>query len=186
MKRLNICIDIDGTITDPYCYLEHFNQHFNQNIAPEDFNHHRLDVVYKASKDDMIDFYKKNGSYMYLSATVQKFAKEILWELIEQHNIFFVTARLKDSHSTTQEWMKKNGLPNVPLYSLGSHYKVDKAKELNCDIFLEDNPKIALELVEAGINVVLIDTHYNKYISHPKIKRVFNWKEAFDFIKNFK
>ncbi len=35
MKNLNICIDIDGTITDPYYWLNITNKYFNKNITEE-------------------------------------------------------------------------------------------------------------------------------------------------------
>lgn len=32
MDKLNICIDIDGTVTEPYYWLNIFNKHFKKNI----------------------------------------------------------------------------------------------------------------------------------------------------------
>ena len=33
MNKLNICIDIDGTITSPYHFLPYLNDIFNKNIT---------------------------------------------------------------------------------------------------------------------------------------------------------
>ena len=33
MKKFNICIDIDGTITDAYYWLEPCNRYFMKNIS---------------------------------------------------------------------------------------------------------------------------------------------------------
>ena len=37
MKNLNICIDIDGTITSPYHYLPYLNSIYNKKLTEEDF-----------------------------------------------------------------------------------------------------------------------------------------------------
>lgn len=36
--------------------------------------------------------------------------------------------------------VRKNGLSSIEIYILGSNYKIDKVKELKCDIFIENNP----------------------------------------------
>lgn len=177
MKKLNICVDIDGTVTDPYCYLSHFNTYFEKEIMPEDFMHYRLDLVYNVSRDEMVEFYKTNGRQMHLDATVQKDAHDILWEFYKKHNVYFVTARYKEMEDTTIEWMENNSLPPVKVYSLGSHYKVDAAKQLNCDVFLEDNPENAVQLAGEGINVLLVDTNYNKGVDMDNVTRVRSWEE---------
>ena len=35
MKNLNICIDIDGTITSPYHYLPYLNSIYNKKLTEE-------------------------------------------------------------------------------------------------------------------------------------------------------
>jgi len=177
MKKLNICVDIDGTVTDPYCYLDYFNRYFDKNVMPEDFMHYRLDIVYNVSRDEMMEFYRTNGRQMHLEASVQKDAHDILWELYKSHNVYFVTARYKEMEDITIEWMNKNSLPPVKVYSLGSHYKVEAAKQLECDIFLEDNPENASQLAGEGINVLLVDTNYNRELEMDNVKRVFSWEE---------
>ena len=36
MSRLNICVDIDGTITSPYHFIPYLNEIYNKNIKDED------------------------------------------------------------------------------------------------------------------------------------------------------
>ncbi|PKM70349.1 MAG: hypothetical protein CVU93_02525, partial [Firmicutes bacterium HGW-Firmicutes-18] len=71
------------------------------------------------------------------------------------------------------------------VFHLGSFYKNKKAKELNCDIFIEDNLETAKQLVEEGITVLLIDTGFNRYEELPNMTRVFNWQEIHHFIKKY-
>ncbi len=45
MDNLNICIDIDGTITEPYYWLEISNKYFKKNIKPEDITVYNIEDV---------------------------------------------------------------------------------------------------------------------------------------------
>ena len=120
MKKLNICIDIDGTITEPYYWLDCCNKHFKTNITEKD-----LTLI-------------------------------------------------------THEYLRNNSIHYDNLFLLGSHYKVNKAKELDCDIFIEDNYRNAIELSEAGFYVLLLDTNYNREPLNNNIKRVYkNIKNLF-------
>lgn len=55
---------------------------------------------------------------------------------------------------------------------LGSDYKIDKAKELKCDIFIEDNTLNALQLAQGVVRVFLLETNYNKDTKHDNITKV--------------
>ncbi|MDF2597107.1 MAG: hypothetical protein K0R69_3448, partial [Clostridia bacterium] len=78
------------------------------------------------------------------------------------HNLYFVTARETDLEMLTHVYLRKNGLPYDGLFVLGSCYKVAKARELNCDLFIEDHYDNALQLSNKGFKVLLLDTAYNR------------------------
>ena len=103
-------------------------------------------------------------------------------ELYKDNNLFFVTARNYSLTQITQDWLKKQQLSQIPLYSLGTDNKLHKANELKCDIFIEDHPNNALNLANGGIKVILIDCNYNKGVEHQNITRVSSWKEIKDVI----
>ena len=177
MKRLNICVDIDGTMTDPYYFMPYFNKYFNKDLSQDDCTTHRIDELYELHREEMDIFYEKEGEHMHRNATILPKVKEVFDELINYHNLHIVTARSERMAEITKEWLKKHDIPEVQLHSLGSYYKVDKAKELNCDVFIEDNPQNSLEIAESGIKVLLMDTNYNKTLSHKNIIRVQNWND---------
>ena len=62
---------------------------------------------------------------------------------------------------------------------------IPKAKELECHIFIEDNPSNAMQLANEGMKVLLIDTNYNKEIEHENIVRVNNWIDIHGFIQEY-
>lgn len=182
MKRLNICVDIDGTMTDPYYFMPYFNKFFGKNLTSKDCTLIQLHELYELNREQMDHFYALEGENMHRNAIILPKVSEIMGELKQSHNLFIVTARLKEMEHITLEWLERHNIKDIALYSLGSHYKVDQANALQCDIFIEDNPKISLELANAGIKVLLMDTNYNKEISHKNIIRVQNWKDIREHI----
>jgi len=82
----------------------------------------------------------------------------------------------------THGYLKKNEISYDGLYVLGSPDKVETAKQLNCDIFIEDSYDNALQLSNAGYKVLLIDTNYNRLPLNDNITRVYNWKEIYKII----
>ena len=113
-------------------------------------------------------------------------AKEVIKDLNENHNLYFVTARDEMLKDITQGWLNENDLGYIDVHLLGSDYKVNKAKELECNIFIEDNPSNAMQLAQEGLTVLLIDNNYNKDIDNENIIRVSSWNDIKDFILNMK
>ncbi len=184
VDKLNICIDIDGTVTEPYYWLNIFNKHFKKNIKPSEVTKYNIDEVMGITEEQYNEFYEKHKVRIHtVEEKVRKDAKDVLNILKEYNNIYFVTARDKSLEMLTRCYLENNGINYNELYVLGSHYKVKKAIELKCDIFIEDNPNNALELSEAGFKVILIDTNYNKNIHGYNIIRVYNWREVYNIVK---
>ena len=96
-----------------------------------------------------------------------------------------VTARDAKLTDITKNWLNENGFEEIDVYLLGSDYKIQKAKELECHIFIEDNPSNAMQLANEGMKVLLIDTNYNKEIEHENIVRVNNWIDIHGFIQEY-
>ncbi|BDB01139.1 5' nucleotidase, NT5C type [Clostridium botulinum] len=184
MNNLNICIDIDGTITEPYYWLDISNKYFKKNVKPEDITVYNIEDVLGITEEEYMKFYEKYKVRIHTEEKLRKGAKEVLNELNKYHNIYFVTAREKSLEVLTKSYLTNHSIKFRDLYVLGSHYKVDKAKDLNCDIFIEDNPTNALELSEAGFKVILLDTNHNRHIKeNDNIIRVDYWDEVYNIVK---
>lgn len=184
MKNLNICIDIDGTITDPYFWLDIANKYFSKNITIDKVTEYKVDIVMGVTRDEYYDFYKKNKFKMHNdNVSLREDAKEVIEKLIKLNNIYFVTARDKDLKLLTYSYLNNNGIPYDDVFVLGTHYKVDMARKLKCDIFIEDCYENALQLSQNGFKVLLIDTNYNRKPLNKNIVRVLNWNEIYELIK---
>ncbi|MBP3907270.1 MAG: hydrolase [Peptostreptococcaceae bacterium] len=182
MNKLNICIDIDGTITNPYHFLPYLNDMYNKNLTEEQFITHKMEELCGVEFDDLLKLLHNDYIHAYSEADVVENAKDIIIELFANHNLYFVTARSQHLKDITQNWLTKHGLGEVALHLLGSDYKVDKARELNCNIFIEDNPDNAYQLASDGLTVILIDNNYNRNVEHENIVRVNNWNDIKEFI----
>lgn len=182
MKNLNICIDIDGTITDAYYWLDICNEYFNTNITEEQVTEYYIHNVLGVEESEYIEFYEKNKVKMHSDQKLRENAKSVISKLSLANNIYFVTAREKNLTMLTHGYLRKNEIPYDDLLVLGSHYKVDAAKELNCNVFIEDNYDNAIQLSNAGFKVLLIDTTYNRKPINENIIRVYNWNEIYSII----
>lgn len=183
MKNLNICIDIDGTITDPYYWLDITNKYFNKNVTEDEITKYYIHEVMNISRSEYDEFYEENKFKLHSSQKLREDVKTVINKLSRLHNIYFVTARDESLKMLTYSYLNKNDLHYDNLFLLGSHYKVPKAKELNCHVFIEDNYDNAIQLSEAGFIVLLIDTNYNRKMLNENIIRVYSWKEIYSIMK---
>ncbi|MGV8146680.1 MAG: 5' nucleotidase, NT5C type [Alkaliphilus sp.] len=182
MGRLNLCVDIDGTITMPFYWLKYANDYFGTNLKPSDITEYDIDKVLNIPADKYWGFYELYGKEMHEKARARKGAKENLIKLAKNNNIHYVTARNKVMYDVTNNWIDKRKLPKTSLHLLGSHNKVLKAKELDCNVFIEDRYENAMEISEAGFRVLLIDCFYNRFELPKRVTRVKNWNEIYDEI----
>lgn len=183
--NLNLCIDIDGTITEAYHWLDLTNEYFGTKIRPSQVTDYEIHKVLQVSREEYSEFYNKYGEYMHGNEKLRENAELILWRLNQEHNVYYVTAREEKMRAVTENWFKENKLPIEQLHMMGSHYKVDKARELECHIFIEDRYENALQLALAGFEVLLMDCYYNRLPLIPGITRVSNWMDICEEIEEY-
>lgn len=182
MKKLNLCVDIDGTVTEPYFWLKYANQHFNTEITPEDITSYAIEEILGIEEEAFYEFYKEYGPRLHGEAKIRSGVRETLEHLYVDHDIHFITARALEMHPVSLEWLQRHNLPLDSLTLLGSHDKVGKATELSCDIFVEDRYENAVQLADAGFLVLLIDCAYNQGVLPQNIIRVKDWSEIGEVI----
>lgn len=179
MQKLNLCIDIDGTVTEPYYWLERANRYFGKQLKPEDITAYEIHSMLGVEEDDYIEFYELYGKLLHKESEARFGASEIIKRLYHNHNVHFVTAREEKMRDTSIEWLARHEMPMDSISLLGSHYKVDKARELKSDLFIEDCYNNAVQIAKAGFDVLLVDCSYNKGPLPQNVMRVNNWFEIF-------
>jgi uncharacterized protein len=183
MKSLNICVDIDGTVTDGYYWLELSNKHFGKDVKREQVTQYDIPTVLGVTSEEYDEFYKKYKIEIHSKDPLKEHSKEVLEKLSLEHKIYFITARDTELKETTYSYFKDNEIHYDGIFMLGSHYKLDQAKDLHCDIFIEDNYNTASELAESGIKVLLMDHSYNRLPMHENMVRVYSWDEIYSIIE---
>jgi uncharacterized HAD superfamily protein len=182
MRSLNLCIDIDGTVTEPYYWLQKANEYFGGNIKPKDVHDYEINKVYNVEESRYKDFYRIFGMSLHRDSKMRIGASKIINKLYKYHQIHFVTAREYKMKEVSIQWLDKFKIPMDSISLLGTHDKVKRASELDCDIFIEDRYENAIQLAEAGFDVLLIDCSYNKGVLPINVKRIKCWSQIENYI----
>jgi uncharacterized protein len=184
MGILNICIDIDGTITEPYYWLSLANQYFNTQLKPKDVTIYEIHKLLGVEEYEYDQFYYLFGELLHKEAMIRSGAKAIINELYNHHLVHFVTARQEIMRAVTLEWLANHQIPMDSITMLGSNEKAQQAKALGCDIFIEDRYENAIQLSQAGFDVLLFDCNYNKGALPANVTRVRTWVQIEKIIQN--
>ena len=181
---MRIGIDIDDTITNSWeslipIYKEVFNVEIKEDTEP----------YYGAVKDKMTleEFLVIGKHYENKMANVpvKEDVSEVLNKLKQEGNtIIFITARgnsYTDAYKTTKEYLDKYHIPYDKII-INTWEKAKVCQSENIDLFIDDAQKHCQEVSELGIDVLMMETNYNKEIKG--FKHVKNWKEVYEYIKN--
>ncbi|MDO4711320.1 MAG: hypothetical protein Q4A75_05030 [Peptostreptococcaceae bacterium] len=177
IKRLNIGIDIDGTLTHPGYFIPHLNEHFDKDIVYEDIRIYDFRELYNTTDEVLTKVFTDERKGILFQVELLKDAKRTVLELAEKHNVHIITARRKELHDRTRQWLDRVGLETIRLHSLGTPNKRMLAEELGCHYFFEDHPTASREIAEAGISVLLMDAPYNRETTHDNMRRVHSWQD---------
>lgn len=107
MESLNICIDIDGTITDPYYWVDIANKYFNKNVTEEQVTEYYVHKILGIERNEYEDFYAKNKYIIHSNEKMREDAVPVIQTLSLLHNIYFVTARDSELEMLTHLYLKK-------------------------------------------------------------------------------
>lgn len=183
INKLNLCIDIDGTVTEPYYWLKRANEYFKTNLKPSDITVYDIPKILGVQQKEYDEFYHRYGEMLHQESKMRPGASEIVHKLYDAgQKIHFVSAREAKMEKIRAEWLAKNNIPLDSLTLLGHANKVGKAAELRSDFFIEDSYENMKQLAASGFEVLLIDCNYNKGDIPPNVTRVKNWFQIFRLI----
>ena len=159
--KLNIGIDIDGTVTAPCDWLYKANLFFGKDVRPDEVDRYEIDKVMGVTKEEYDEFYTLYGEEIHSDAPMRFGANEALKSLHQDHGLHFITAREEKMRHVSIDWLNRHQIPMDTITLLGHSNKASLAKELGCELFVEDSYDNALKLAKAGIDVLLLDCSYN-------------------------
>jgi len=190
---MKIGIDIDEVVAEfmPK-FLEFYNNKFNKKYKKEDIFVYNLWEVFGGTKEDTIklvdDFYDTKG---YDEIELLENAGEIIKELSNKHEIFFITSRTLRFQQKTERFFDRH-FPEMNfhlIYTSDLHdgngkKKSEICKDIGIKAHVDDNKDYALEIAESGVKVLLLDKPWNQnHKEHKNIIKVKNWKEIAEIIK---
>ena len=176
---LRLGIDIDGTVTSTETFVPYLNQSFDLNITLDDITQYDLTSLLKISQEDFWKWMDENEPAIYKEAPLAPFAKEVLNNWKETHHLIYITARRKHLEELSLSWFKENELFYHQVDLVGSHHKIEAAKNHNVQVFFEDKHDNAVMIAEElQIPVILFDAPYNREPIPSNVIRVSNWLEA--------
>lgn len=178
MEKPLVAVDLDGTVGDPYAWLERVNEIFNLSLTPENFRH--LSIRENEGCEHVpADFYIKNKPLFHENIGMREGAIEVIERLKKQFELVFVTGRTPDMKAMTEKWFADHGMPaDLPVVYLGLGLKTIWTEKHKPVAFLEDNVNQSEAIAASGIPVILMDASYNQEINGNNIIRAASWKEA--------
>ncbi|HWI54034.1 MAG TPA: hypothetical protein VNT01_18000 [Symbiobacteriaceae bacterium] len=96
----------------------------------------------------------------------------------EGHELVVITARSPSVSRLTEAWLAYYGIAVDRLHFLEGGGKAATARAEGIDLLVEDTPKHALAVAEAGIPVLLFGAAYNRHLRHPLIHVCESWDEV--------
>ena len=193
-SRKVIGIDFDDILFDFMGPLISWhNDTYGTQISRDDYYSYDFSEVWKCSGQDAIarvgDFYH---SEQYKTAEPIPGALQGLEKLKDDYKFIIITARPDYLERVTKEWLEIHftGLFDEIVFT--NHYHGTGAKrlkseiclELGVSLFIEDGLHNAIDISDAGIPVLLLDTPWNRKDAPPLITRVYSWNEIVEKIKN--
>jgi uncharacterized HAD superfamily protein len=184
--RKRFGIDIDGTVTCPAALIPYLNKAFNLKLTLNDLTQYDLTPFVNVSEEELAKWFHESEAEIYANSPLAKGAKEILtkWEI--EHELYFISARSSHLLDITKEWFVNNNLKFDHIDLIGSHHKIEAAKNYQVDIFFEDKHDNAVAIhEECKIPVILFNTPYNQDPVPSGVIRVNHWYEAYEWVENW-
>lgn len=184
MRNIRFGIDIDGTVTCPTSLLPHINEQFGCNLILDDIKEYDLTKAFPITEEEFYTWYKQAEATIYETSPAQEYAKLILTEWQKNYELFYISARGKNVLDCTLQWFEREDIPFDHIELIGSHHKIETAKNFKVDAFFEDKHDNAVGIhEELDIPVFLFDTPYNREPIPEGVIRVRSWQEADEWIK---
>lgn len=197
---MKIGIDIDDTIVCTVKPMIKYGNMYQQEIlktpANKDAfglvkNRYYLEALYGWDRETKFNFFNKYYKNVLDECIMLPDVDKIIQKLkSEGDSIHFITARLMNIEGCDTENITKKTLSNfnIPYDSLNLHInnKLDFFKEHKLDLCIEDSYETCREMIDNGINAILMTTKMNEEIDSGNIPRVYNWREVYVKIEEIK
>lgn len=184
-KQKGIGIDLDGVIADTGKGLTTILSNINdRHIDVSEIINYDLELL-GLPKYSHKKFFNKE---FYMNLKLIKDSREVINCLYEDNFVVLATARdhYPEVMDDTFDWLIDHGFLFDGLVQ--SRNKVGPMKHYELDYLIEDNFDTCCELAKEGMDSILFEQPWNKYVSfgrdieYKHIKRLKNWKAIAHFV----
>ena len=189
---MKIGIDIDDVVVEfVKGYLKMYEKTYGQKFVFEDLKSYNFGYLLDFSKEEEYESVNKFFETKdFENLDLIEGAKEAIYEISKENEIFFITSRPSFTNSKTKVFLKKyfSEISFELIHSGGFHLQGKHKEEICLDreikIMIEDHYDFALKCAEKGIRVFLLDKPWNQsQEEHENIMRVKNWNEILGKLK---
>ena len=188
---MRIGIDIDDTLIDSCDIVKEYVYKYDKDYGNDRVLINNIDKILRGNftEKEIIDFFSEYACEMGMKQKVKKNAKEVINKLTSEGNkIYIITARsdrfYKDVNTYLKEFLDNNNIKYDKIITECS-YKVDICIEEKIDVMFDDAIDTCESILENEIDAVVFNSNIN-ITKNTKCKRVNNWNEVYDYIKNCK
>lgn len=181
---MRIGVDIDGVLANVLpLWLAQLNTTYKKEVTGQAGMNFDAAAAYGLSYDQLEKFYVENENLLIEQAEPMPGAANYLAMLMDEHQIYLVSARNTYQYDRTMVWLAKHRIPFDDLILLGSTDKRQTCLECGLEIFVEDSMDNAIKLSSHGIPVLLFDAPYNQAELLIGMERCFSWAEIYQKIR---
>jgi len=174
-----IACDLDGVLADTVKQtLRNIEEEKAIKKTNDDIKHYDMTIDLGLPRDYIIDAFRKAWREYEKIEPVDPNIPYLLNKLRGKSKIYIVTSSVGDDKEIIG-WLKKNNI----VYDKIVHVKGDNEKlDVEADVFIEDNPNLAVELKNAGKFVILLKQPWNVEFGNNGIALAMDWNELFSKI----
>lgn len=169
-------IDIDGTINN-----------FQEIVANYIWKDYGIQVdntkyeLYKGIPQKEVDNFCNRHAEDFLNEVQPLInAKEDIDKLLENNQVFLITARGYDCAKDTLEWLYRYKFLYTDIY-FNCGNKVDTCKWKDVDVMVDDSPHNLIALHKNQIPYIIFDQPYNQNI-YGELYRAKDWDNLYNFL----
>ena len=195
--KMRVAVDVDEVLARFLCSLNDFiEETHDEKYDLSDFHIYEFRHVWKCDQDESnerVHAFFRSPHFAHGIRPIDG-ARETLSQLQDNFEFDVVTSRQHAIKSETLAWLEEHFSGLLSAVHFGNHYalegpsrkKSEICLEIGASVLIDDNPRYALEVADAGIDVLLFDWDscypWTKpdglNVDHPLVRRVHNWDDV--------
>lgn len=178
--HMKIGLDVDGVLADVIESWLSYNNRIRSWISKSEISEWDF---WKKFQIDKFDFYKELSlcwqSWQNIPTTEDNISKATA-EISKLSHVDIVTAREESTHDYVKKWLRSK---NITYNNYVGVLEGAEKTKLDYDIFIDDSPINAKNMLDEGKSVILYSQPWNLKFDDPRAKRIHSLRDSVSIIK---